>query len=978
MSGVRKDLLGDVLRYYADLCPAPGHHEGLVACTRADTVLLGPGTHASELLRHPWEFEGGETSLQPAPGLERLAKLDALHADEGLVRHGWVTLAGTINVEGTPRQILQPILSEPVRVRHRPFLQRAARTFASNDVATPFSFEAVGEPEAMSLIDDPGARAQVVDTAEFGRGALQLGGVNEALLRRMPQLTSWIRSSAGAAGLAVGRFLPPGEDPFDWVERQGLVAVVTHSLYLTRATSAPSLRNTLVNWAGRPGTGATAFAHLLATAAGSASIEDRAADAPAGSTAERPNSPMLLSESQAAVVIRSRTAPLTVVSGAPGNGKTHTLCAIALDAVAHGRSVLIATQSRHAAPVVTSLLHRVPGPEPVRFGDGVSMSELIDELAARQERPLPADELRRLERELSLAELESEELRRSIAEDLQRELDAAGAREWQDALPGLMRLAPGAFALDSDLTVLSDLHAAAAAAGDDRGWWARRRARRAQLQLARAVGATGVTDTERIGLAIEAARAGRAAAELSAQGGASYDRRWERLARADRAVRRATGELLRARQYDESSLDDDGRRAVGQLIAALRAGRGRRRELLGELAPGELTRAAPLWVGTLGEIEDVLPAVPALFDLVVLDEASQIEQSRAAPALLRATSAVVVGDPRQLRHVSFRSDEEVLAALVDRGLDDWRALLDTRRVAAFDLAASAGPVDHLREHFRSVPHLIEFSVRRFYRDRVQVMTRHPANEAVDAIGLLRPEGPGDRPGDLAAEVAAVVEAVRALTDQGVSVGVVSPFREHADAIEEALLSAFTAEQIDALQLRAGTVHEFQGGERDVVFCALGLHPDDPPGRRRFAEEPNLFNVMVTRARREVIVVTSLPLATPGLIGDYLRYGEHALAAVGEGPPGEVAPWTAELDAALRRLGTSVRGGYPVGPWRLDLVLGDGPSARALETVVAAAGPAAHIDRHLTLIELGWTLEDAFASRWDGDPVRAAIELADRS
>ena len=107
--------------------------------------------------------------------------------------------------------------------------------------------------------------------------------------------------------------------------------------------------------------------------------------------------------------------------------------------------------------------------------------------------------------------------------------------------------------------------------------------------------------------------------------------------------------------------------------------------------PGQLTSAAPMWIGTLSEIEDELPASAGLFDLVVLDEASQIEQSRAAPALLRAQRAVIVGDPHQLHHVSFQSDDAVDAALERHGLGDWRGLLDVRRVSAFDLAATTAP-----------------------------------------------------------------------------------------------------------------------------------------------------------------------------------------------------------------------------------------------------------------------------------------------
>src|SRR5690606_7684056 len=126
-----------------------------------------------------------------------------------------------------------------------------------------------------------------------------------------------------------------------------------------------------------------------------------------------------------------------------------------------------------------------------------------------------------------------------------------------------------------------------------------------------------------------------------------------------------------------------------------------------------------------------------VFDLVVLDEASQIDQLAGAGALLRARRAVVVGDPRQLRHVSFVPDELVARTVAAHRLDALGARLDVRRASVLDVAAAAAPATWLDEHHRSVPHLIDFSARRFYDGRLHVATRHPANESADAIEVVR-------------------------------------------------------------------------------------------------------------------------------------------------------------------------------------------------------------------------------------------------
>jgi hypothetical protein len=984
MCAVSDPLVTSVLRSYAELSAVPTSGEaGLVVAGRDDlqTLPVAPGEWP-EMGIVPRSstigsaaFEATRPIPQPAsfpvpvsPRVERLARLDALHADDQLLRHGWMLIVGTTDIDGRPQRVLQPLLSRPVHVQAKSLAARAIGSLAEGGSAARYRLHGVGEAEMSALIQDPEQRARYLEHAQFGNGGLQMHRVNEQVIERMPYLTSWVHGASTAAGIRAQRVLPPDEDPYDWIDRPGLVAIATHCLYLARRINTVSLQTSLTTWAARDGIAATAMAAVLRPQPSPGAARPDAA----GTAVE---SPMLLTPSQAEVVRHSRDATVTVVSGPPGSGKTHTVCAVAMDAVARGQSVLIATQSRHAADVVTELLQRTPGPEPVRFGDGAGMAALIDELAERQTHPIDAAEVRRLDDDVALARAEVDALRGGIVRDLRTQADALDAGRWQDALPSFAAAAPRVFDHDSDIErlqtlveqVAEDRRSAAAGGG---GLMARWRARRRRRELRDLTGAI-TDDLDRVGLAIRAAAAGRAAATLAANGGLRIGDRWNRLDAAEQRLRDALGRRLRARPFEASNLDGHARAALGQLLTALRAGRGRRRELLAELHASQLTAAAPLWIGTLADIEDVLPASAGLFDVVVLDEASQIEQPRAAPALLRGRRAVVVGDPHQLRHVSFRSDADVDDALARHGLSDRRGLLDTRRVSAFDLAASAAPIDQLRDHFRSVPHLIEFSIRRFYRDRIDVMTRHPSNETFDAIDVVR-SAQGD---ELHDEVSTTVALVRDLLERGErSVGVVSPFRAQADALESALVASFTTDEIERMSLRVGTVHAFQGGERDVVITALGLRATDPAGRRRFAEDANLFNVMVTRARRRMVVVTSLPLDDPGLVGEYLRYGEAALPPVD--PDGSTDGWAADLAAELRRNGAVVRTQYPVGPWRLDLVVGDGDRCRYLECAVDPAGPEAHIERHLTLMRLGWQIVDAYPSAWDGDVVRAALDLRD--
>jgi hypothetical protein len=935
---------------------------------RASDAILGGGTATGTW--GPGAI-GLPERLAERSDLRRLARLDALHDNEYLLRLGWVLLVGTVTVDGRRTPVVQPLMARPISIRRRSLLARVA-TASSYGTGEAHVLELHGEAEVNRLVDDPARRGHLAATVHFGGGALT-GSTRQAgdrLLDRLDRLRSWVRDTSLAMALPVGR---PTLAPPDWgtaFDHDGLRAHVGSFLFVTRNPHDASVSTSLWNWAGRRGLESTALGAVLGAGSAAAPLGPTP-DAPGG-TEQEVLLPMVLSASQEEVVRCARSEAVTVLSGAPGTGKTHTLCAVAVDTVSRGGSVLIATHSRAAADAVTELLDRTPGPDPVRFGDGAGIARVVDELEQRRAAPHTAGRLEQLAHHRSVAAARRQAVLDSLTAALEHEARAERSPDWDAALPALRRAAPGFFDPTVDLARLDELLGTVTTA--ERSvpgrtpwgrWWTRRRARRARGALDEMAGGTEAADPDRLAAAAQAAADRRALEDLALHGGTRLDTTWDALAEADAQARTALGEWLEGIPHDPSRLRDGGAAAVSDLLTALKAGRGNRRDMLASLPTGALTATIPLWVGTLGDVEDVLPATPGLFDLVILDEASHIEQSRAAGALLRGRRTLVVGDPRQLRHTSFMSDDRLDAALEELGLSESRSVLDVRRVTAFDLAAATGRPVQLREHFRSEPHLIGFSLARFYRDEVAIMTTSPATECTDCIEEVAVPAPG------AEEVATLVEQL--VADGVVDLGVITPFREHAETLEDLLGRRFDADEIRRIRLRVGTVHGFQGAERDVMVMAPGLAPEDPPGRRRFVEDPHLFNVMITRARHRCIVATSMGDDVGGLLGEYLRYGERGPRPAEDRPPDDT--WTAALGEGLGAAGLTVRTGYAVGPWSLDLLVGRGTSVVALETRIHPHGVDEHVRRHVGLTRLGWRVRDAYPSRWGGDAATAAVELS---
>jgi hypothetical protein len=969
-----------ILRYLADLAAGSNQRTsqlpGGVPAEVLDLTRTGEqsewlGTSVLPLARvldqgRPGAVPGAPlaTSLPRGPTVRRLAALDALQPTEHLLRLGWVVVSGRIEVDGRQVTYCFPLISQPVRLLAAGHMQSVA--------VVP-----VGAPELTPLVADPTVAAGLEATAEHGGGALVPGdphGVpSAALIARLPRLQAWIRAVVQGAELPdVRAVLPPTVDPRAHRTDDGLAAVVGTMLYVDRDLFRPGVEASLRSWANRPGTEETAFAQLYDPRPAPA----EAPDAPVCS-------PLRLSSAQATAVMHARRDPMTVISGPPGSGKSHTVAAIAGDAVAQGASVLIATRSEHAAEVVASLLARQAGPDPVRFG-GTQNDDIVRQSTAagttRSDRATAQRALDDARARQPLAEL-------AVTRALDLEQRAARAESWDGLVGELTTVAPGAFEPAGDLDEL-DARLAQCEAPVAGSWWRRWRAGRAarrvraDLRAAPTAGLADLRAAPTAGLAdlrtaVRCAADRRAAADLAARQGTVLAPAWAQLAAADEAVRHAAGRVAEV----ESGREDRrrrGRGAANDLATALRAGRRQRRRLLRELDGPGIVQALPLWVGTLRDVEDLLPDTPGLFDLVVLDEASQIDQLSAAGALLRARRAVVVGDPRQLRHVSFVSDDLVARTLGAHGLTALAARLDVRRASVLDVAAGTAPVTWLDEHHRSVPHLIDFSARRFYDGRLFVATRHPGNESTDVIDVERVTA--DAGDAAAAELEAALARVARLADEGrTDIAIVTPFREVADAAQDALLARYDVDAVSRLRLRVGTVHAFQGAEADHVVLVLGLGADDAAGRRRFVEDPHLFNVMVTRARRTLVVVTSLPpvdrSSTSGLVEQYLAHADRPPPPAAPVDGAAVAPWTASLARELGAAGVTARTSYPVGRWTVDVCLGDGETALGLDTGVHPDGATAHIARHRMLGAAGWRLLDAYATRWDGDATAAAVEFA---
>ena len=254
-------------------------------------------------------------------------------------------------------------------------------------------------------------------------------------------------------------------------------------------------------------------------------------------------------------------------------------------------------------------------------------------------------------------------------------------------------------------------------------------------------------------------------------------------------------------------------------------------------------------------------------------------------------------------------------------------------------------------------------------------TRHPANEASDHIRISVVEGSRNKQKVNEVEVEECLRLVAEYISMGSrSIGLISPFRAQADALEEAILDKYRLEEIDAYGLRVGTVHSYQGDERDVLIMSFGVGTEEPDSSWRFVNQKTLFNVMVTRAREDAVVVTSRA-EPPGLAGEYEKWAQPLTDLIAD--LGSTDPWVNRVASALTDQGVPVRIGYQVGRHVIDVVAGAGEHAVAIDCRPHTDGASTHMDRAMTLRRSGWRTADAYQTMWGDNPGQFAIELCSR-
>ncbi len=252
----------------------------------------------------------------------------------------------------------------------------------------------------------------------------------------------------------------------------------------------------------------------------------------------------------------------------------------------------------------------------------------------------------------------------------------------------------------------------------------------------------------------------------------------------------------------------------------------------------------------------------AMFDYVIMDEASQVDVVTGALALSCARNAVIVGDSKQLPNV-ITEPQRVRA----RAIFGCFSLPNAYDHAGHSFLASVCeaipdlPRTLLREHYRCHPKIIRFCSEKFYGGELLIMSRDAGEP--DVLTLMRTTAGNHERDHMNLRQIEVVrdELLPTLPHAHGDIGIIAPYNHQVNEMRRI---------IGMPDLDIATVHRFQGREKDVIILTtVDDHATD------FSDDPFLLNVAVSRAKKQLcLVVSGNEQPSDSNIADLIDYMEY--------------------------------------------------------------------------------------------------------
>lgn len=405
--------------------------------------------------------------------------------------------------------------------------------------------------------------------------------------------------------------------------------------------------------------------------------------------------------------------------------------------------------------------------------------------------------------------------------------------------------------------------------------------------------------------------------------------------------------------------------------------------------------AIPVWIMPISQVIENFPVTNEKFDVVIFDESSQCNLF-SVPILLRAKKAVVVGDEEQISPYGIGIKKEEINDLMEQYLEDIpNAKLFDMEISLYDIADQIFPKTGrlmLKEHFRCVPEIIQFSNDLSY-DGKMIPLRLPSRDEMieDPVQAIRVEDGYCEDGTDINEPEAdvIIEDIKKIIEdpryEDQTIGVISlQGTKQAPFIEAKLRNVIGEQEFVKRNIICGNAYTLQGDERDIVFLSMVIDENRNFRALTNKKAQQTYNVASSRARNQLRLYHSIDL-------DQLSKNDYRYRLLSYCQnPARVNKEVQDLEAkcesrfeidVMRRIvanGYKVTPQVKVGRFRIDLVIEGIRNRLAVECDGDAYHPPEKweedMERQYILERAGWTFWRVRGSQFYRDPQKAMESL----
>jgi len=260
----------------------------------------------------------------------------------------------------------------------------------------------------------------------------------------------------------------------------------------------------------------------------------------------------------------------------------------------------------------------------------------------------------------------------------------------------------------------------------------------------------------------------------------------------------------------------------------------------------KLLRVFPIIITTCLSAHKLGEAKPC-FDMVIMDEAGQCNTATALIPILRGENLMLVGDPQQLNPVVLLTEANNLILRNKYQVADEYDYIRNSVYKSFLACDAVSDEILLSYHYRCHEKIIEFNNKKYYNNRLKILSKVESNQPLVFTEINESEPDIRNTAPLEAEY--IVDFV--LKNRDRKIGVITPFVNQRRMIQ----SLLDERKID--NVNCGTVHAFQGDEKDVILFSLALTGRTSPSTYNWLKgNKELINVATSRAVEQLILVAN--------------------------------------------------------------------------------------------------------------------------